>query len=213
LSNLARFAGNSPSERQESQQSAIANYTTALESQSKCVWLLTQRGLLYLDSPDTLPVALSDFRAAAARKPHRASIHRLLAVTLERLGNTEAAAIEQNRARQIYPTTAEDLYWLGHIALYLDGDARTASAFWANCLLIEPESYSGAKDNRTINAPGYNLHFLARVQRALCTGMRDAETQTELRLAAQLSPRLAELCGLNEIAQAMKPPAASTAKQ
>lgn len=127
-----------------------------------------------------------------------------MSLACERLGQGEIAARELHLARQLYPTSAEDLYWLGYIAFYLEHDPKAADAFWANCLLVEPESHSGRVESRTKESPAYNLHILARIQRALCTNYDDKDVKSELSLAAQLSPRFAEECNIWELARALK---------
>lgn len=201
---IARYCGATASDSEVFWRQALLDYSAAVESRPDSIWLRTQRGILQLESGEAIAEALNDLTRVADMKPKFASVHKLLAIARARLGEKELAERELQMARQIYPTAAEDLYWLGYIAFYIEREPKAADAFWANCLLVEPESYSGRVQPRTAQSPAFNLHVLARIQRALCTNYHGRNVENELRLAAELSPTFAEACEIPQLAKMLE---------
>ena len=90
---------------------------------------------------ETLDLALTDLEKARQLKPGFGSIRKFQGFVLEELGRKEEGQAIREEAKSIYPTEAEDLYWLGVIAHFQEYDFFVAYAHFSQALLLAPNDY------------------------------------------------------------------------
>jgi serine/threonine protein kinase/tetratricopeptide (TPR) repeat protein len=122
-------------------QQGISAYSAALEFDPNAVRPLVQRARLYASKKDTLSLALADLDKAQQIRPTFASIRKFRGYVLEEAGRKEQALAARAEAKDLYPTEAEDLYWLGVIAHSKEQDFVGSYAYFSQALLIAPNDY------------------------------------------------------------------------
>lgn len=130
-----------PSVIESKRQEGIAAYSAALEIDPGAIWPLVQRGRLYAAKKDTLSLALADFDKAKQFQASFASVRKLRGYLLEELGRKEEALAEFQAAKNLYPTSVEDLYWLGHLAHSKEQDVTAAHSYFSQALMLVPGHY------------------------------------------------------------------------
>jgi serine/threonine protein kinase/tetratricopeptide (TPR) repeat protein len=119
----------------------VSAYTAALDINSDAVWPLVQRARLYASKKETLDLALVDLDKAQQLQPGFASIRIFRAYVLEDLGHKQEGPAAREEAKNLYPTMAEDLYWLGVIAYSKRQDSVESYKYFTQALLIAPNDY------------------------------------------------------------------------
>jgi len=122
-------------------QDGINAYTAALKLDPDSVRPLVQRARLYASKKETLGLALADLDRAQHLKPGFGSIRKFRANVLDDLGRKDEAQTAQEEAKSLYPTAAEDLYWLGVIAHSKEQDVFACYSYFSQALLIAPNDY------------------------------------------------------------------------
>lgn len=130
-----------PSAIETHRQEGIDAYNAALKINPIAVWPLVQRGRLHAAKKESLELALADFDKANNVRPKYASIQKFRGQVLKRLGRKEEAEAAVEKARNLYPTTTDDLYWLGNIAHSNEQDLAAAHSYFSQALLLSPDHY------------------------------------------------------------------------
>lgn len=122
-------------------QESIEAYSHAIFLNPQALWPRVQRGRVYMSQPETIALALDDFLVADAQNSNTRSIKKLIAKILQDLGRNEESADWRQKSDAIYPTTADDLYWLGVLARESGTDSKAASTLFSECILLQPAHY------------------------------------------------------------------------
>jgi len=122
-------------------QDGINEYTAALNLDPDLVRPLVQRARLYASKKETLGLALADLDRAQKLQPGFGSIRKLRGDVLDELGRKDEAQAARNEAKGLYPTAADDLYWLGAIAHSKELDFHASYTYFSQALLIAPNDY------------------------------------------------------------------------
>jgi serine/threonine protein kinase/tetratricopeptide (TPR) repeat protein len=130
-----------PAVIEQYRQQGIAAYTAALEYGPDAVRPLVQRARLYASTKETLDLALADLERAQQLQPAFASIRRFRGFVLDELGRKEEGKAAQEEAKGLYPTNADDLYWLGVIAHSREQDFVASYDYFSRALLLAPNDY------------------------------------------------------------------------
>jgi len=130
-----------PAVIEKHRQQGISAYSAALEIDPAAVWPLVQRGRLYASKKETLDLALADLDKAQQLQPAFGSIRKFQGFVLDELDRKEEGQAAREKATSLYPTTAEDLYWLGVIAHSKEQDFAASYTYFSQALLIAPNDY------------------------------------------------------------------------
>jgi serine/threonine protein kinase/tetratricopeptide (TPR) repeat protein len=130
-----------PAVIEEYRQEGIRAYSAALEFDPKAIRPLVQRARLYASQKETLALALADLDRAQQLEPGFGSIRKFRGYVLEEIGLKEDGQSARAEAKNLYPTTAGDLYWLGVIAHSKEQDNVASYTYFSQALLIAPNDY------------------------------------------------------------------------
>jgi serine/threonine protein kinase/Flp pilus assembly protein TadD len=130
-----------PAVIEQYRQEGIRAYTAALVYDQGEVRPLVQRARLYASEKETLELALADLDKAQRLQPGFASIRKFRAHVLDELYRKDEAQVAKEEAKNLYPTIAEDLYWLGVIAYSKEQDFDAAYKYFSQALLLIPNDY------------------------------------------------------------------------
>jgi serine/threonine protein kinase/tetratricopeptide (TPR) repeat protein len=122
-------------------QQGIEAYSAALQLDPNAVRPLVQRARLFASKKETLDLALADLDKAQQLQPGFGSIRKFRGYVLEELGSKEEGRDVREEAKTLYPTAAEDLYWLGVIAYSKEQDFFACYTYFSQALLIAPNDY------------------------------------------------------------------------
>jgi serine/threonine protein kinase/Tfp pilus assembly protein PilF len=122
-------------------QQGISEYSAALEFNPDAVWPLVQRARLYEAKKESLDLALADLDRALQLRPSFGSIHKFRGHVLDELGRKEEGQSARVESKKLYPTAADDLYWLGVIAHSKELDFVASYDYFSRALLLAPNDY------------------------------------------------------------------------
>jgi tetratricopeptide (TPR) repeat protein len=122
-------------------QQGITAYSAALAFDANAIRPLVQRARLHASKKETLDLALADLDNAQMIQPNYASIRKFRGLVLDGLGRKEEGRVAREEAKNLYPTSAEDLYWLGVIAYSEELDFFASYTYFSQGLLIAPNDY------------------------------------------------------------------------
>jgi serine/threonine protein kinase/tetratricopeptide (TPR) repeat protein len=156
-----------PAVIEQYRQEGISAYSAALEIDPEAVWPLVQRARLYAVKSKDLDHALADLDKAQQLQPGYSSIRKFRGYVLEAKGFKEEGMATRVEAESHYPTTGEDLYWLGVIAYSKEQNVFGCYTYFSQALLVAPNDY------------------WSRVERGFF-GSRPSETNARVRVIPEL---------------------------
>jgi serine/threonine protein kinase/Flp pilus assembly protein TadD len=130
-----------PAVIEQYRQQGINAYSAALEIDSNAVRPLVQRARLYASKKESLELALADLDRAQQLQPDFVSIRKFRGYVLDELGQKEKGRTAKVEANDLYPSAAEDLYWLGVIAYSKESDSVKSYNYFSQSLLLVPNDY------------------------------------------------------------------------
>jgi serine/threonine protein kinase/Tfp pilus assembly protein PilF len=130
-----------PAVIEQHRQKGISEYSAALEFDPDAVWPLVQRARLYEAKKESLDLALADLDRALQLRPGFGSVHKLRGYVLDELGRKEEGRVAREESKKLYPTAADDLYWLGVIAHSKEQEFVASYDYFSRALLLAPNDY------------------------------------------------------------------------
>jgi serine/threonine protein kinase/Tfp pilus assembly protein PilF len=122
-------------------QQGISAYTAALRIDPNAVWPLVQRARVYASKKETLDLALADLDRAQELQPDFGSIRKFRGYVIEELGRKDEGLAAREEGKNLYPTAAQDWYWLGVIAHTKERDFVASYSHFSQALLLSPNDY------------------------------------------------------------------------
>lgn len=160
-------------------RTGIDAYSAAIELEPNAVRPLVQRARLHAAKKETLELALTDFDKAQQFAPGFGSIAKFRGYVLEDLGRNDEGRAVREEAKNLYPTSADDLYWLGVLAHSREHDREVSFDFLSRALLLAPSDYWSRIERA----------YFAR-KPAEGAGAADERMMTELEFAKHIRPDL-----------------------
>jgi serine/threonine protein kinase/tetratricopeptide (TPR) repeat protein len=130
-----------PSVIEQYRQQGITAYTAALDFDPDAVRPLVQRARLYASKKEDLRLALADLDRAQQFQPGFGSIRKFRGFVLDQLGRNDEGRAAREEAKTLYPTAADDLYWLGVVAHTKEQDFSASYDYFSRALLVAPNDY------------------------------------------------------------------------